>query len=156
MPGLMARAHRRAKSGGNSRLVHLFKNEAELFLGPTWTRSAPTPLQASLAGAQRHFLFIVSVMGADPRSDICVFVQIESCRDMHENHSSANDTQKMSTTFDYHPDPCIALRLALLGFSGGKGAPKVGLRASLRVRPGISTTDGCSIATCKARKRTMA
>ena len=74
MPGLRARAHRRAKSGGNSRLVHLFKNEAELFLGPTWTRSAPTPLQASLAGAQRHFLFIVSVMGADPRSEIFVFL----------------------------------------------------------------------------------
>ncbi len=46
---------------------------------------------------------------------------------MHENHSSANDTQKRSATFDYHPDPCIALRLALLGFSGGKGSPKVGL-----------------------------
>ena len=75
MPGLMARAHRRAKSGGNRRLVHQFKNEAELSLGPTWTRSAPTPLQASLAGAQRHFLFIVSVMGADPRSDILVFVR---------------------------------------------------------------------------------
>ena len=127
MPGLMARAHRRAKSGGNSRLVHQFKNEAELSLGPTWTRSAPTPLQASSAGAQRHVLFIASVMEADPRSDIFVFVQIESCREMHENHPSANDTQKVNTTFDHHPDPCIACRLALVGFSSGKGASKVGL-----------------------------
>ena len=32
------------------------------------------------------------------------------CRDVHGNHSSANDAQKMGTTFDYHPDPCIARR----------------------------------------------
>ncbi len=42
----------------------------------------------------------------------------------------------MSTTFDYHPDPCIALHLASVGISSGKGASKVGLTASLRVRPG--------------------
>ena len=75
---------------------------------------------------------------------------------VHDNNRRANEKHKMSTTFDCHPDPCIALRLASVGISSGKGASKVGLRASLRVRPGISTTVGCSIATCKARKKTMA
>ncbi len=87
-----------------------------------------------------------------------------------------HEKQNMSTTFDYHPDPYIALRLASVGFSSGKGASKVGLMrqyvdnmwcetrldpvrilmeitlAIIRVRPGISTTVGCSTATCKARK----
>jgi hypothetical protein len=59
----------------------------------------------STVGLNNHF---IRILGPRPRSSTQAVSAVAMCMD--GNHSSANDAQKMGTTFDYHPDPCIARR----------------------------------------------
>ena len=79
----------------------------------------------------------------------------------NRNPCASREAIQMNTTFDYHPDPCIALRLAKLRFSGGEGLPKVGLmRQSVECpyavgNTGISTNVGCRNKVGKASARAI-